>query len=706
MKRRTHNLAVLVWLWTIAFSPVALAGLDEICGLIYQGEFDAAGEMVEQYRAGGSGELRPLVAEQLLHIVAEYKEMDQQRESARQAVYTAALAELEALRDTADTDGIGDIPAILSAIASVYESADDTQRESLLLDAFVDSTIQQALESAAEIEGEGQWLETYTDYYHWLVAIDPNNQEYSDSAQQLVVKAAIVVAFEDSPCETREERYDGVTKGIFARAIDSLDAHLVSAIRYDQMARGALARCVLLGEALGTDASEEGSQLPFAGEDLSVWQSALTTLRDEVEVASGQRGGFHKDKFLDVLEEVLLWNEATLNLSQGALLAQFAEAALSELDPYTLIVWPRQVEDLAKIVTNEFTGIGIEMALQEGALTVVSPLLDTPAYRAGLKAGDVIEKVDGVETANMTLACAVTMITGPGGTEVTLTIRPAGESDTKEVTITRARVVVPTVLGWQRTDEGEWLYMIDEERQIGYVRLTSFSASTPVDLEKALVELEDEGVRALILDLRFNTGGLLDSAVAVADKFVEERCIVQLQWDSGATPTYRMAHAEGTHPDYPLVVLVNSSSASASEIVAGALADEMHDRAILTGTRTRGKGSVQTITNDPGGGAQLKYTIGHYYLPSGQRVENQEAMEEQGRDDWGIGPNIELPLRSDERERMLEVQGDNEVLLQPSTGGGDYQPQKHTAEDTLTADPQLAVGLLAARTKLVQESEE
>jgi carboxyl-terminal processing protease len=166
--------------------------------------------------------------------------------------------------------------------------------------------------------------------------------------------------------------------------------------------------------------------------------------------------------------------------------------------------------------------------------------------------------------------------------------------------------------------------------------------------------------------------------------------------------TYASAHKGGTHPDYPLVVLVNKYSASASEIVAGALADKMHKRAILVGERTHGKGSVQGIATFPDNGAQLKYTMAYYYLPSGQRVESQEAMKKQGRKDWGVGPDVEVPLNAEELRKMMEVQRDNDVLVRADHKTGVAPLKKHTLEETLASDPQLGVGILMIKTKIIE----
>ena len=504
------------------------------------------------------------------------------------------------------------------------------------------------------------------------------------------------------------------------------------------MAKQAIERCRLLGEVVGTSSrfsrdsrgedttskktefelldettlelseflSKQGSFLQPDSTKLVAWSTSLGALLDEVKSDSGGPTEFDKRKFLQVFEKVLKLNDTTVDLPQQVVIAQFVEAALSSLDPYTVIVWPRQVQDFEKMMTNEFTGIGIEISKRKGLLTVASLLPDTPAYKSGLDAEDVIEAVDGIKTKDMTLTCAVHKITGPKGTKVTLTIKRTGEERTKEITITRDRIIVPTIRGWQRTDTGKWLYMIDEKNKIGYVRLTSFSSGTASSLENVLVELEADGLKGLILDLRSNTGGLLDSAVSVADKFVdkkdEKEWIVKRQPGFGRMPIFEQAHKKGTHPNYPLVILVNSGSASASEIVAGALADEVYKRAILVGTRTHGKGSVQGITGYPGGGAQLKYTMAHYHLPSDQRVESRDAMKKQGRNDWGVGPNVEVELRSDELKKMIEVQRDNDVLVQANHDYANAKPRKHTAEETLAADPQLEVGLIIVRSKLIQ----
>ena len=224
-----------------------------------------------------------------------------------------------------------------------------------------------------------------------------------------------------------------------------------------------------------------------------------------------------------------------------------------------------------------------------------------------MDAGDNIEKVDGDENKDMTITCAVKKITGPQGTKVTLTIRrPAYEEEAEDkvwdIVITRAKIIVPPIRGWQRTEKGRSLYMLDVENKIGYIYITSFDSRTSGDFEKVLVELERASMKGLLIDLRGNPGGLLPSAIEIVDKFIEKGLILTTQPRFGVW-TYEDAKRK-THPDYPIVILITSDSASASEIVAGALADKTYERAVRVGDRTHGKGSVQSITSYPGGGAQ------------------------------------------------------------------------------------------------------
>jgi carboxyl-terminal processing protease len=674
------------------------------CEMIYQGKFEDARSLIDSVEQPQEDE--QIWLESLRKIIDEYVTIDQRRKSTWEKQYNEQLESLKKFQadPNTDTDDINDISSVLAVVASAEEYADEAQKQKLLSDPFVKEIFQKAKAKSAEYEAKGDWLESYITCYSWLGAIDEENQQYSDYSEQLIEKANIVSSFQDSPCETSNERYEGVKKEMFIQAINALNFNYVNPVDYRQMSLKAIKRCKMLAEVMEAsyEQIQENNQ-NFArprSDQLSTWSAFLDALLDEVNQSLT---GVTKDKFLEIFDKVLALNDVSVELSPNVLIAQFTEAALSSLDPYTVMVWPQQVQEFEKIMTNEFTGVGIEITKEKGLLTVTSLLPDTPAYYSGLDAGDIIEAADGEDTKDMSLTCAVRKITGPAGTEVTLTVKSPGDEQNRDITITRAKIVVPTIRGWQRTEQGGWLYVIDDENKIGYIRLTSFSSDTASNLERALVDLEAQGMRGLILDLRFNSGGLLDSAVAITDKFVGEGLIVSTRSRFGI-PTYPVAHGRGTHPGYPLVVLINRYSASASEIVAGALADPKHERAVLVGERTHGKGSVQGIAHYPDGNGQLKYTMAYYHLPSGQRVESRDAMEKLGRDDWGVGPDVEVEFKSNEFRERLDIQRKNDVLVKADHDVAEVPLEKHSSEDVLAADAQLAVARLVVMTKLLEQS--
>ena len=380
---------------------------------------------------------------------------------------------------------------------------------------------------------------------------------------------------------------------------------------------------------------------------------------------------------------------------------QFTEAALATLDPYTNLIWPWQVKDFQKSMTQQFTGIGIEISKVTGELKVVSLIPDTPAYNSGLDAEDVIVKINGEETKEMSIDCAVKKITGPAGTDVELTVRHADSTETVDIKITRANIDVPTIRGWTRDDHGQWEYMLDQDNKVGYIRVTGFTANTAALMKKALAGLEADGMKSLIVDLRNNSGGYLDTAAELVDMFVDEGVIVSTRPRLGLGETLRANKKATLH--CPLFVLINGASASASEIVAGALSDPVYQRATLVGTRSYGKGSVQTISGYPADGAQLKYTMAFYYLPSGQRVANRYQIEKQGRKDWGIAPHVEVELTGEEFKKAYEYQKDNDVLVNVTRNHNNGEFKRHTAQEIIESDPQLETAIIVFRSQMVIE---
>jgi carboxyl-terminal processing protease len=723
----TQRIFLLIWLlcsccsFGMARKPVELgeAGINpgysdqisSLCSSIYQGRFDETEQNIKKAKLDSEDYK---IAE-LTQIVKQFQDITRKCLAEKEQAYEEKIIELEKAKAAADANGlddVNDISNVLAIVAQAREFADEQQTKALLTRAFVQQAIALSKNKASDFEAKGDWLDAYIHCYSLLAAIEQDNDLYSEYAERLIDKANIVASFQDSPCESGKQRYEGIRKRMFIRAINTLEFNYVSYPDYRSMATKAIKHCKLLAEVMKVSFDEiTKSQESLSStkdtnsfftrpndDSLAAWSVVLTALADEVNCSTT---GTSKDKFINVFERVMAVNTTTVQLPEKMLIAQFAESSFSALDPYTAMIWPKQVEDFEKNMTNKFTGIGIQISKTKGQLTASSLLPDTPAYNSGLDAGDLIIAVDGADTKEIPLDCAVKLITGPAGTDVTLTIKRAGVEKPFDITITRAAITVPTIRGWQRNEDGNWLYMVNEKNKIGYIRITGFSAGTAGDFEQALCELEAEGMKGLILDLRFNSGGLLSSAIEVTDKFVNDNLIVSTRPKFGLG-TYASATREGTHPNFPMVVLINSSSASASEIVAGALQDKKHNRAILVGQRTYGKGSVQGISSYPEDGAQMKYTTAYYHLPSGQRVESRSEMEKQGRKDWGVGPDVEVILTREEAIKMADIQNDNAVLVKADHDNGSSPINKHDIEETLSSDPQLAIGILVVRTKQIE----
>ncbi len=685
------------------------SAFGQVCQLVYEGEFANAAELIAKKGCDQNQDFAEIAA-----ITREYEALDKHRAEAKQKSYEKKWKKLQALRwgDTNDVNDVNETSGVFTVAATLAELAEPKQKQQILDAPIVSHAVERAKAEAAEYEARGKWFDSYTNCWYWLSVLDKDNKQYKEHAEELVEKAGILGTFQDSPCETSKQRFQKVESSMFIRAIEVIDTTYVNPmfIDYSKMAQKALNRSRLLAEVVRASydqiqQSHNGQndviEIMFRPDSNSVkaWSESLNALKSDIDKAET---GISRERFIAIFEQVLILNSMTVSLPKSTLVAHFAEAALSVLDPHTVIVWPQQVEDFKKNLMGEFSGIGILISKEKGMLTAASLLPDTPAYKSGLDAGDIIEAVDGVPTKDMSLECAVKHITGPPGTTVKLTVRTPGDDQSRELAIVRAQIVVQTIRGWQRATSGKWKYMLDEQRKIGYVRLTSFSDNTADEFESVLTQLEKQGTQALILDLRFNPGGLLDSAVEVADKFIRKGLIVRTQPRWGI-PDYRSAKTSRTHPDYPLVVLVNRYSASASEIVAGALQDEKYRRAIIVGERTHGKGSVQQVSYRPGGGAQLKYTIAYYHLPSGQRVESREDMEKLGREDWGITPDVSVKLTGEELGKLTDVQRDNDVLVKADHDLDANPLNKHSLQETLESDPQLTVALLVIRTKLLEQ---
>lgn len=601
-------------------------------------------------------------------------------------------------------------------VLKVKEYANEEQEKELLSSEIVKSLIEKSLKKGREFEAENEWVDAYAHCYYWLGALFPDNKEYKDHMKKLMRLAMIEMSLKDNSCEKSADRHSGIKPEMLVRAVRALDFSYVSLLDYKAMTIKAIEQCHFLSQVLLSEKKDISYRVSV--EDMDKWHERLSAIQKGLEGDPTLK----RDAFVRIFSEVLALNTNTLGIPQEIIVAQYTQAALEALDPFTNLIWPWRVLDFEKNMTQDFTGIGIHITKIRGVLAVASLLPDTPAYRSNLDANDEILAVNGEETKDMTLTCVVSKITGPKGTKVTLTVRheDAAEGETEDIVLVRARIEVPTIRGWKREDDGsngsngangttaskensgKWGHMIDSVNKIGYMRLTGFTMNTAPTMKAQLHNLEVRGMKGLIVDLRDNSGGYLSTAAAVVDMFVDSGLIVKSQPRWGIA-TYERARKRGTHPNYPLIVLINGSSASASEIVAGALQDDKFKRATLVGTRSYGKGSVQTIVHYSGEGSKLKYTMAYYHLPSGQRVKNRYKMEKEGRKDWGIAPDVEVEMTSEEIKKHREIQWSNDVLAKAGHVDEKGKPVKrYTAQETIAADPQMRVALMIAKSKIIQ----
>jgi carboxyl-terminal processing protease len=376
-----------------------------------------------------------------------------------------------------------------------------------------------------------------------------------------------------------------------------------------------------------------------------------STLKAKTNAPENQDAYQYLKLFSDVIS--IVQDNYVEKTDQKKLMYGAITGMLRELDPHSSFLKPDDYKELQIETKGKFGGLGIEITIRDNVLTVVSPLEDTPADKAGIQANDQIMKIDDQPTQDMSLMDAVQKMRGPKGSKVKLTILRKGLQKPLEFDLVRDIISIQSVKS------------LSLEPGFGYIRISSFQSGTAPDLRKALSQLETQnsGIQGLILDLRNDPGGLLDQAVEVSDEFLDEGLIV---YTGGRLENQKMrfeAHKKAKPHTYPIVVLVNSGSASASEIVAGALQD--HKRAIIMGEQTFGKGSVQTVIplND---GSALRLTTSLYYTPSGRSIQAK-----------GITPDIVVRK---ENSRGDETQGDEGMRIREKDLPRHFDLQKQDSQ--------------------------
>jgi carboxyl-terminal processing protease len=407
-----------------------------------------------------------------------------------------------------------------------------------------------------------------------------------------------------------------------------------------------------------------GENLPSALKD-RLAKAKMMTKADLLHVLADAR------KHLGKREDLDNGNDITYSL----------HPMLEKLDRHTDYIDPETLRRMEVDIRGHFSGIGVQIRRNNSkdALQVVTPIRGSPAYKAGIYAGDLITRIiretddkgrplstpEEISTKGMSTEDAVKKILGREGTKIKLVVDREGSKKPLEFELIRGRVEVETVLGTKRNSDDSWNYVIDPENKICYIRLTQFSSNTYRDLNRVMSKLSKAGIKGFILDLRFNPGGLLDSAVKIADLFIDDGVIVTIRPRNGAETSY-IGKSDGSYLEFPMVCLVNGYSASASEIVSACLQD--HGRAIIMGSRSYGKGSVQTIQpfDTASGPGKLKLTTATFWRPSKKNL-NKASTPGREEDEWGVTPNkgYVLKLPTKELNDLQDHLRDAEIIRRP-----------------------------------------
>jgi len=660
----------------------------------------------------------------LISDLEQYQQHVVQHTESRTEAYDVAFQEMI---NHVEAEEIDD--ALIKALDAHNLAVDP---DAMLQNPQVQALIAQTEELASQAQEAGDWLEALN-LYRALDLLVENTPEYRQRVHETSRHMRVLRLYapeeiyrlyaaraqrlgKDAPSklhvgdETWRDRLEGVEPPMLQQTLAQAARRHVDNMSYRGLVEGAFDAITILAYSKGLAGTFGGFE---DVEAVQRFRQGLADLRQELDQ--------HKRSvnFLDatgMVDRIIELNNQTIELPEDVVVHELTEGMTSKLDDFTAVIWPHEIEHFSRNTQGKFYGVGIQISIRDGRLIVVSPLEDTPAQQAGILAGDIIVTVDERDTSTWTLDQAVRQITGPKGTQVVLGIERVGETEPLEFELTRAEIIIESIRGWQRKETGGWDYVIDRDHGIGYVRLSQFIPHSATDLDKAMNDIErTTELKALILDLRFNPGGLLSSAVEVADRFLESGTIVSTVGRNGRRTSRFRARSDHTHPSIPVVVLINEGSASASEIVAGALQD--YQRAVIIGTRSFGKGSVQDLFPLQGGKAYLKLTTQYYKLPRGRIIHRKP-----GAMHWGIEPDLEVRVTAQQVADAIEFRQAVDVLRGPE----DRHPKKDmmdaqeaedlkdihqeieaapTADQILerAMDPQLEAALLVLKTRLLAQ---
>lgn len=692
------------------------------------GDFGVASELINKAARQAHDPATTLMAQWVEQFKTQHDTFAAERRKQYQKAVDEVHLLLEHFKDSFAID----------VAARAYGLADD--KTAFANEPWVKSLIQSTTALAKQYEDAHQWIKALR-VYSDLASVEPSNSHWKERLKAATRHVRLIAMYTPEEFhalrEAESKERDAVdqllkptTHPATNPADDEADADILTdwteTLRgvkadmlwdalvdiHEQYFREVSYKTLMEGGIKGLRAvvTTEGLEKTFAGLKDESKKTAFLEALDELDKQALQADAGNERLVLrNALAKLNSVNSATVNLPEEVLVSEFADGAFGELDPFSSMIWPSDLADFTKQTQGEFSGVGIQIQTDEdGNLKVATPLEDSPAYEAGIKAGDIITHIDGRKTKGISLTQAVKLITGPENTRVRLTIK-SPDGRTKEYTIRRQTIKVASIKGWMHQPGGGWSYFVDPDQKIAYVRITNFTKTTGEDFGRAVDEMRAQGARGIIMDLRYNPGGLMFAATEVCDKLLGDGLIVSTRADRETPnpPSITTAKKDDDDCDLPMAVLVNQYSASASEIVSGALKDRK--RALIVGERTFGKGSVQMLFPLSTRLALVKLTTSHYYLPSGRCIHREENST-----DWGVNPDLTIEMTPDQMRAAIDARQEMDILrdahIAPAAGDQSKVPENPPAtqasiaktenNDPLSCDPQLSAALLLLRLQL------